>query len=262
MRTQEPAVLVEKIDDYICILLNNPEKHNALNDKVKSDLLQALTAAKNDDSVRAVLLSGVGESFCSGGDLSVLRQIDNPVVGKNHIRKVQEIVQLILELGKPVVAAVNGFAVGAGCNLSLACDVVFATPETKFSEIFSNIGLIPDGGGLFLLPRLVGISKAKDLVFTGRYVYGQEAKELGLVTYLVNEGELLDEAKSYMRRLTKKPPIALRYAKQILNRSLQLTLDDIFEHESSLQGICLMTEDFAEGVRAFYEKDQPIFKGK
>ena len=251
------------MEDAVALLtLDNPKNMNALDSEMKEDLARGIEEVRSNDSIKAVVITGSGKAFCAGGDVNSLATVNTATAGRERIKTLHRWVADLINLEKPVIAAVNGYAVGAGCNLALASDIIIASTNAQFSEIFSKVGLIPDAGGLYFLPRLVGPAKAKELVFTGRMVGAEEAARIGLINKVVKPEELLSEAIALARQLAQGPSKALGLAKTLINRSLSWDLATLLENEALAQGLCLQTEDFQEGVRAFKEKREPKFSGR
>ncbi len=244
------------------IQLNRPESMNALEDKLMAELMYVTNVVEKEEDIGAVVLTGSGKAFCAGGDLRRLEEGFSPLEGYDYIKDFHPWLIKFSRLEKPVIAAVNGFAVGAGFCISLSCDIVLASKEAIFAQSFVNVGLIPDLGGLYFLPRLVGLQKAKELVFTGEKISAEEAKELGIVNKILPGDQLLGEAEALAQKLAKGPRVAHRLAKQIINQSLELSLEELLSLEANAQSLCFQTEDHSEAVKAFLEKRKPVFKGK
>ena len=255
--------LLYNVTDGVCtITLNRPEVYNAFNEKMKEEFNDALREAGRDVQARAVVIRGAGEkAFCSGQDLKEhsgskrslkesLEQNYNPMIRK------------IRTMEKPVIAMINGVAAGAGCSLALACDMRLMSTTAKLIEIFIRIGLVPDSGSHWFLPRLVGISRAFEYAATGRDIPADEAERVGLVNKVVPPAELEAETLDLARRLAKAPTKAIGLIKRTLNKALASDLESILEYEALIQQIASGTEDHTEGLRAFIEKRQPVFKGK
>ncbi|KJS46744.1 MAG: hypothetical protein VR66_23680 [Peptococcaceae bacterium BRH_c23] len=239
--------------------MNIPESLNALNINMREEMLEALLAAEKDDEVRVVVITGRGRAFCSGGDIKAMNKEFTPAEGRARMQKVGRLIKCINGMNKLVIAAVNGPAIGAGCNLALACDFIIAAEEATFGQPFGRLGLVPDLGGLYYLPRRVGLAKAKELIFTWQIIDAREAERIGLVNWVVPLSDLDTEVKKLAEKLVKGPALANGLAKGIINRSLESTLDQILEEEAYAQGLCFMSQDFQEGVRAFLEKRKPNF---
>jgi len=256
----EKSVLVTKEEKITTITLNRPETYNALSMELREELLDALTAAAQDDGTRVVVITGKGKAFCSGGDIRTMQKDFVPGEGRARLRNIQRITRAITGMDKLVIAAVNGPAVGAGCNLALACDFVLAADEAKFGQPFGRIGLVPDMGGLYFLPRAVGMLKAKELVFTWRIIDAGEAAQIGMVNRLVPLKNLYAEVKQLAGQLAAGPFLANALTKSIINKSLYSTLDQVLEEEACAQDMCFTTQDFKEGVKAFFERKKPKSK--
>jgi 2-(1,2-epoxy-1,2-dihydrophenyl)acetyl-CoA isomerase len=262
MKNDYESLLVEVDGSVALVKLNNPASLNSLTAEVKKGLLDFFTDAREDDSIKAIVLTGEGRAFCAGGDINSLNTVGSVIDGQDRMKRLHKLVYAIRDLDKPVIAAVNGFAVGAGMNLALACDIVIAADDAKFSEIFSNIGLVPDAGGLFFLTKLVGPMRAKELCWTARRIGAAEAESMGLVSKVVPLDNLLTESVALAKSLAAGPLVSLRYIKRLINKSLEWDIDSLLEAEAFAQGICLNTNDFREGIAAFKEKRRPVFSGK
>jgi 2-(1,2-epoxy-1,2-dihydrophenyl)acetyl-CoA isomerase len=257
----ENSVLIEKKDGIGTLFLNRPETKNSIDRKTLQQMLEALSEFKNDLAVKTIVITGKGKAFCAGGDLMDLVSIDDIIEARNFIALAGKLVSTIRDLGKPVIAMVNGIAAGAGFNIALACDIVFCAKSSKFMQSFSKIGLVPDCGGMYLLPKVIGLHKAKELMFTGDMIDAETAEKMGLVNRVVEEEKLEEETYKFASQLVSSAPLAIMMMKRVLNQG-ELTLDTVLELETDLQSICMQTKDHKEGVRAFQEKRQPIFKGK
>lgn len=257
----EPTVLVEYLDSIATIRLNRPKAMNALNRELVDELTGILDSLQGNKEVRCIVLTGNGKGFCAGGDLGHLSELSDPISFKQFIVDVGQLALHIMNMEKPVIAMVNGVAAGAGFNLALACDMVICAQSARFVQSFSKVGLIPDCAGLFLLPRILGPHKAKELMFTGDLIDAARASELGIVNHMVEDDQLAEEVYKLAGRLAQSAPIALGFTKKIINRSFDLDVEMILEREAELQTVCMETQDYKEGVAAFREKRQPIFKG-
>ncbi|MDQ3995438.1 MAG: 2-(1,2-epoxy-1,2-dihydrophenyl)acetyl-CoA isomerase PaaG [Gemmatimonadota bacterium] len=247
------------------ITLNRPDVLNSFNMPMAAELQHALQAAAEDGGIRAVLVTGAGRAFCAGQDLAEAAPADGspaPSIAEIVRRTYNPTVRAIRGLEKPVVCAVNGVAAGAGANLALACDVVLAADTASFVQAFSKIGLIPDTGGTFFLPRLVGLARATALAFFGDKLPAADAEAMGMIYRVVEAARLLDEARAVARRLATQPTRGFGLTKRAFNQSLANDLDAQLEVEAELQAEAAGTADFAEGVRAFLEKRQPTFAGR
>ncbi len=257
---------VERKGNVEVITLNRPEVMNALTYDMVQGLGDLFEAAQADDGIRAVLLTGAGKAFSTGADLtgrgSARKDAHTPLGMRISTFGYSRMVSAIWALEKPVVCAVNGTAAGASCNLALSCDLVMAADTAKFIQVFVRRGLIPDGGGTYFLPRLVGLPRAKQLMLLGEDLPASRALEWGLIYDVVPADKLMDEAMKTAQRLACGPTRAIGMTKSMLNRSLESDLAAALEREASLQGIAAGTGDFIEGVMSFLEKRPPEFKGQ
>lgn len=257
----EEAVLYVVEDNIATITMNRPKSLNSMNDALIDGLHTALDKAEKDTNVRAVVLTGNGKAFCAGGDLSYLNGLEDIAEKKAFIAKVGAVAKRITVIEKPIIAYVNGVTAGAGVNLMLACDLIYASSKARFGESFAKVGLIPDCGGLYLLPKSIGIHKAKELMFTGELIDACTAKALGMLNHVYEETDLKDKVYEMALRLAKSAPLAIGLTKKYLNNSA-LTLDEVLALEETTQPLLMGTEDCKEGIAAFYEKRSPEFKGK
>ncbi len=255
-------VLFEIRDQVAIVTLNRPEARNALSPEMREDLDAALAEIRSraGTDIRAVLLTGAGGAFCAGGDVKAMGSRDRaPIAGRARLHAAHDRIDALINLELPVVSLVDGPAAGAGCNLALAADFVLATPRALFMEAFGRIGLVPDWGGFFLLPRLVGLARAKELVFTARRVGAEEAKEMGLVYRIVPQERALEEAHAFAARFCNASTDAIGLAKSILNRAFETDLRTLLELEASAQALCATTPFHDEAVRRFRDKEAPLF---
>lgn len=256
------TLIYEKEDGVAIIQLNRPETMNALESKMVEELFEVTNNISKDIDVGAVILTGTSKAFCAGGDLRRMVEGFTPVEGQEYCRTIHPWVKAFANLEKPVIAAVNGFAVGAGFCIALFCDIILAAEQAKFGQAFVNVGLVPDLAGMYYLPRLVSLQIAKELVFTGKNIDAHEAHRLGIVNEVFSSEELMTEAKKLAHKLASGPRIALGQAKKILNISTNLNLESLLELEAYAQGLCFQTEDHKEAAAAFIQKRKPVFKGK
>ncbi len=257
-------VLVDISSDVMTVTMNRPEVLNSCNAAMVSELRDAFTGAATAPSVRAVVLTGAGRAFCAGQDLGEAVPSDGspaPDLGA-IVTAYNGLVTAIRRLEKPVVAAVNGAAAGAGANIALACDLVIAAENASFIQAFVRIGLIPDNGGTFVLPRLVGLARATAMMMLGERVTAQQAKDWGMIYDVVLPGALAEVAGELARRLATQPTRALGLIKRAVNASLANDLDAQLALEATLQAEAGRTADYQEGVRAFQEKRTPVFVGR
>jgi 2-(1,2-epoxy-1,2-dihydrophenyl)acetyl-CoA isomerase len=264
------VIRLEVGDDYVAtITLDRPEAKNALTVEMRDELLAAVRSCRADPGVRAVLLTGAGDAFCAGMDLraSTVAQaggegFDTRSTSQALRVGVQAVVRELWELDKPAVAAVNGTAVGPGAHLALACDFVLVADGARFVWSFARWGLVVDAGGAYLLPRLVGLPKAKAMVMLGEGATGKEAVELGLAYRCVPPGELVGDAAALAARLAAGPTRSLGLSKLLLNRTFETPLPDSLDLEGAYQSLATTSSDLAEGMRAFKEKRDPKFTGR
>ncbi|ASN06109.1 enoyl-CoA hydratase/isomerase family protein [Virgibacillus necropolis] len=255
------SLLVERKESTYIIRLNEPNKRNALVMEMRIELNEALEQAEQDEKVKCIILTGEGKAFSAGGDLSALQGM-KPLEGRRRLQASHPLIMKMLEVEKPIIAAVNGAAAGAGFSLTLLCDLIVASDQAFFVQSFVNVGLIPDFAAMHFLPALIGTQQAKELMFLGDRISANEAKQLGIVNRIVPANELLEETMVIAERLTKKSPISIGMTKKIMNQHLNRNLKTLLELEAQGQDICFQTEDFTEGVKAFFEKREPNFKGR
>jgi 2-(1,2-epoxy-1,2-dihydrophenyl)acetyl-CoA isomerase len=258
-------LLVDRRDGVMLITLNRPEVLNSFNRRMADELVAALHEAGTDAAVRAVLLTGSGRAFCAGQDLAEVLPRDGrptPDLGDVVRQQYNPIIRAVRTLEKPVVCAVNGVAAGAGANLAFACDITVAAEGASFIQSFTKIGLIPDSGGTFILPRIVGLQRAAALTMLGDKLTAEKALEWGLVYECVPPATLLDTTRALALRLAAMPTRALGLTKRGFNAGVAHDLDTQLELEEELQRDAGRTHDYAEGVRAFTEKRQPRFEGR
>ncbi|MDR7418337.1 MAG: enoyl-CoA hydratase-related protein [Armatimonadota bacterium] len=249
-------------DGVLALTLNRPDVLNAVNEQLSAELHDALRYAERAAEVRCLVLTGAGRGFCAGQDLRDRAGVGDISYGDSLRRRYNPIVLRLRTIEKPVIAAVNGVAAGAGCNLALAADIRIASERAAFIEVFSRVGLIPDSGGTFLLPRLVGLGRALEMVYTADPVDAQEALRIGLVNRVVPHDELMTATMDLARRLASGPTRGFGLAKRGINRALAASLEDALEYEAHLQEIAGHTADHREGVAAFLEKRPPRFEGR
>jgi 2-(1,2-epoxy-1,2-dihydrophenyl)acetyl-CoA isomerase len=249
-------------ENGICLLtLNKPEVRNSLTVEMRKELTFILKEISNDVDVKVVIITGKGPVFSSGGDLKSLQ--NEGIYGvRKRLQTGHELINIMLNLEKPIIAAVNGPAVGAGFSLALACDLIIASESASFIPSFSKVGLVPDLGSAYFITKLVGPFIAKKLLFLGEKISSQQAYGLQIVNEVVANEDLLDTANTFAKRLTKGPNITYGLTKLLVNRSVNTNLKEVLEIEALFQSICFSTEDFKEGVVSFFEKRIPDFKGK
>jgi enoyl-CoA hydratase/carnithine racemase len=262
-----PYEQIDVTDDggITTITLNRPEKLNALAGHMRRDLAEALEAAGSDRAVHVVVITGVGRAFCSGGDVAAMADLIERQDADEFSRllgSARRVVTAIRHMTKPVIASINGPAFGAGFNLALACDLRIASSNATFSQSFAKVGLHPDWGGTYFLPRLVTPNKACEMFFLGDPIDAEEAKRLGLVNFVVAPSELESETRKLAERLRAAPAVAIGAAKQAVYMSHSAELEEMLRYETEAQMRCFDSDDGAEGVRAFLEKRDPKFTGR
>jgi 2-(1,2-epoxy-1,2-dihydrophenyl)acetyl-CoA isomerase len=261
----DPLVLAKYENGIATLALNRPDRLNALNNELAGALNESLSRAAQDESVRVVVLTGAGRSFCAGGDLSLIGKACESGDAKRLEPLLRAGMQMVLTLRtmpQPVVAAINGAAAGAGMNIALAADIRIASEEATFGQNFSKVGLFPDYGGTFFLPQLVGPSRAAEMFYTGEMIDARTALQLGIVSRVVSLTKLEAEARALAQKIADGPPLAVRAAKRVLFASQRKELEEALEREVEYQMKCFLSEDCREGVRAFFEKRKPVFHGK
>lgn len=253
----EPSLLVERAEGILTLTLNRPHRKNALDDPTLQLLQDELRHARDDADLKVLVITGAGGDFCSGADVGSERRPGHPI---DRMRWFGDTALLLHEMPQPVIAKVCGVAVGAGCNLALAADVVVATPDARFSEIFSQRGLSVDFGGTWLLPRIVGLQQAKRLALLAEIVDAQEALRIGLVTWVKDAGEIDGFVGDLAQRLALGPPIAMAQSKAMLNQASTQSFREALDNEARAVAVNLAT-DALEARHAFVEKRSPVFNG-
>jgi 2-(1,2-epoxy-1,2-dihydrophenyl)acetyl-CoA isomerase len=257
------TLLVERSNAIATITLNRPEARNAFDLTMRREIAEALDAIEADADVRVVVLRGAGEHFSAGGDVKTMRDKRHTAAeGRARVELLNRLVLRLFHFPRPTIAMVDGAAVGAGCNLALCCDLIVASERARFGEVFARIGLVPDGGGSWMLPRLVGLARAKELVFTADIIDAAEALRLGLVNRVVPAADLAQTTRDLAERIAAGPPAVLRMAKHMLNRSATTDLRTALDLEASNQAVALTGEDHQEGLAAFFAKRTPRFTGR
>ncbi|MCB0659947.1 MAG: enoyl-CoA hydratase/isomerase family protein [Saprospiraceae bacterium] len=255
-------ILVEKVDQICIIKLNRPEKYNSFIRPMALEFQAVLDECDNDDSIRCVLLTGEGKAFCAGQDLNEATDPEGPELSTIVSEHYNPIILKMRQLSKPIVVAVNGVAAGAGANIALAGDIVLAAESASFIQAFSKIGLIPDSGGTYTLPRLIGFQRASAYMMLGDKITAKVAKEIGMIYEWYPDAELMNHAFEISTRLSNMPTYGLALTKKALNATYNHSLNDQLEMEDRLQTLAGMSEDYKEGTTAFLEKRTPQFKGK
>ena len=252
---------VQRTDGIVTITLDRPEKKNAINGVMWDELLATFREIGASSTDRAVVITGAGGAFCSGADLTA--RGDGPQVHQlAAMRHVADVCLALARLPQPVIAKVRGVAVGAGCNLALGCDLVVASTNARFSEIFAKRGLSVDFGGTWVLPRRVGLHRAKELAFFADIIDAAEAERIGLVNRVVDDADLDAFVDDWAQRLAGGPPLAVAMTKRMLNNSMNVTLEEALDDEGAAQTVNFSTQDTVEAIRAFVEKRTPKFEGR
>ena len=260
--TELSHVRVERDAEIAIVTVDRQEKLNALNADVVFEIGEAFAGLRDDDDVRGVILTGGGsKAFVAGADIGELAKMDS-VSGVRVSRDGQEVFRAIERFPKPVLAAVGGFALGGGCELALACHMRIASDNAKFGLPEVGLGIIPGYGGTIRLARLVGLGRAIELTLTGEMFDAERARDLGVVSAVVSRDDLMEEAKTFLRKVTKNGPIAVRMALESMDRAVDTATAEALDFESSLFGLLASTEDMKEGMNAFLEKRKPDFKGR
>jgi enoyl-CoA hydratase len=250
-------IILEKEENIAVITFNRPEAMNALNNQTRAEFREAISDVAGDDDVKVLILTGSGKSFVAGSDIKEFHAT-TPYAAHNILR----LGEMVEKLEKPVIAAVNGFCLGGGCEIAMGCDIIIASEKAKFGQTEINIGIIPGGGGTQRLQRLIGVCRAKELIFTGDIIRADEADRIGLVNRVVPMDELMSTAKEMAAKIATKSSAALKLAKTAINRGMQTNLESGLKYEYELYSISLSLEDKAEGVNAFLEKRKPKFVGR
>lgn len=244
------------------ITINRPKALNALNTETLEELKNVLEVLQNDDGVKVIVITGAGEkAFVAGADISEMKDM-SVFEAKKFAELGQKVFRKIELMKKPVIAAVNGYALGGGCELALACDIRIASRNAKFGQPEVGLGIIPGFGGTQRLPRIVGVSKAKELIYTGDMIDAEEALRIGLISKVVEQEKLLEEAYGIAKKIMSKGLVAVSLAKEAINKSLEVDIDSGMEYEANAFAMCFGTQDQKEGMAAFLEKRAPKFEGR
>jgi len=255
-------IIYEKSEGIATITLNRQEALNAFNKEVIEEILQALEDIKADENIRVVILTGAGEkAFSAGADIKAMKRM-NALKARELSLMGEKLCNALENLEKPVIAAINGYALGGGLEVAMACDIRIASENARMGQTEINIGLIPGWGGTQRLPRLIGKTKAKELIFTGKIIDAKTAEQLGIVNMVVPADKLKEAVHQFALELSLKAPVALKVAKSLINKGSEISLDAAIALEREGFGVVASTEDLQEGVSAFIEKRKPTFKGK
>lgn len=255
-------LLVDRDGPVAIVTINRPEKRNALNTQTVDELRRVVLELKHDDTTRVVVITGAGDkAFVAGADINEL-SVQTPVGGREHGRTGQHVLELVEHLGKPIIAAINGVALGGGCELAMACTLRIAADTARLGQPEINLGIMPGYAGTQRLPRLVGKGRALELLLTGDAISADEAWRIGLVNRVVPAASLLEEVKKLAHTLASKAPIAMRYIMDAVNQGLDMSLGEAQNYEATLFGLVSTTEDMREGTKAFLEKRKAEFKGR
>lgn len=255
------TIVYEKKDNIALITLNRPDKYNALNLQLNQDLKNSLKKAKEDNDIRVIVITGAGKAFCAGADVSMF--------GTDEFKTAWEEPQKFFvnpddffRLYKPIIAAVNGLAVGEGMNIALVCDFIYASENAFFIEATTNMGLLAEFNAIFTLPKTVGVQRAKELIYTTDKIDASEALRIGLVNKVFSQDELIPKTLETANKIANKPPLAISYSKEVIQKAYEEVYDKMREIEGKYQAKLYATEDHLEAAKAFLEKRKPVFKGK
>lgn len=251
------TIILEKEEGIATITFNRPDAMNALNNRTRAEFAEAVADIAADESVKVLILTGSGKAFVAGSDIKEFNQT-TPLAAHNILR----LGAIVEKLEKPVIAAVNGFCLGGGCEIAMGCDIIIASEKARFGQPEINLGIIPGGGGTQRLPRLVGACRAKELIFTGDIIRADEADRIGLVNRVVPPEELMTAAREVAQKIVSKSAAALKLAKQAINKGMQTGLETGLDYEKEMYSLSLTLEDKKEGVSAFLEKRKPVFTGR
>ena len=254
-------ILFEIKNQVATLTLNRPEKYHSFVREMALDLQEKLDLCKNDNNIRAIVITGTGKAFCAGQDLGEATDSNGPALQKIVNEHYNPIIRQIRNIEKPIIAAVNGVAAGAGASIALCCDIIIAKEGAVFVQAFSKIGLVPDSGATFFLPRLIGFQKATALMMNADPITATEAERLGMIYKVVEESKFEDEIQSFSEKLAKMPTKGIGLTKKLLNQSMRNSLEKQLDEEEVAQTIAGKTNDYKEGVSAFLEKRKPNFKG-
>jgi len=257
------TLILTRVNGVATIMLNRPEVLNALNAKSSEELGMAIEEAGTDAAVRVLIITGAGRGFCAGGDMKDLPvSAGNMVASTEALESWHKILLSIRRLEKPVIAAINGVAVGGGLDLALMCDIRIASENARFGEAYVRVGGVPDSGGTYLLPRLIGAARACEMLFTGDMIDAREAERIGLVNKMVPADKLQSATGELAARIAAGPPLSIGLTKRAIYMGANQDIESALRYIALITGLCLQTDDASEGIKAFAEKRRPEFKGK
>ena len=251
------SIIFEREENIAILTFNRPDARNAVNNQVRAEFTAAIAEVEADDDIKVMILTGSGKAFASGVDIKEFNQTT-----PYHAHNLFRLGERVEKLPKPVIAAVNGFCLGGGNEIALGCDIIIASERAKFGQPELNIGVIPGGGATQRLPRMIGVCRAKELIFTSDIITAEEALKLGMINRVVPEDQLMPTAKEIAKKIATKSPAALKLAKQAINYGMQTSLEAGLKYEYELYSLSLSLEDKKEGVNAFLEKRAPKFVGR
>lgn len=254
-------IKVEYSDGIALLIMNRPKALNALNDKTLNEIEKIFEVFEESEEIKGIIITGTGKSFVAGADIMQMKNYKSEE-GRDYAGYAQQVLNKIEDFEKPVIAAINGYALGGGCELAMCCDLRIASEKAIFGQPEVKLGVIPCFGGTQRLTRLIGAGRAKDLIYTARQIMPEEALSMGLINRIASEENLLDEARDYMHLIIDNAPMAIKYAKMVINKGPDLDLRNALELEKDAVGLTFATEDKKEGMNAFLEKRQPVFKNR
>jgi 2-(1,2-epoxy-1,2-dihydrophenyl)acetyl-CoA isomerase len=258
----EKLALLKKKNGIATITINSPKTYNALSPAVIEAVIRDLQKVQNDPAIRVVILTGTGKAFCAGGNLDNIEEMKTSSRTRKYIFDIANIINLIVDMPKPVIAMVNGVTAGAGFNLALACDIIFCARSARFSQSFVKLGLIASCGATYFVPRAVGLYRAKEIMFTGDFIDAERVVLSGLANRVVDDGKLKKETYEFAEKLTRGAPIAIGLMKKVMNHNVKQDFQTLLELEVGIQSLCVESEDHKEGIAAVRGKRPPVFKGK
>jgi len=258
----EKLALLKKRSRIATVTINSPRTYNALSPPVISALARALQRVQEDPEIRVVILTGAGKAFCAGGHLDNIEKMVTSSRTRKYIFDIAAIVNLILEMPKPVIAMVNGVTAGAGFNLALACDIIFCARSARFSQSFVKLGLIASCGATYFVPRAVGLYQAKEIMFTGDFIDAERAVHIGLANRVIDDETLQEETYHFAEKLAGGAPLAIGLMKKVMNHNVKQDFQTLLELEVGIQSLCVESEDHKEGIAAVRGKRPPAFKGR